>query len=156
MTSRNIREPRDRAQIARRGALVAIGLFLACLAAAAVALLARPLRITSHEAQIAYALRQHNIAYRQINLRHTWPDTLNTDAYAADVEVLLANTGKVNGRIECRSERQRCVLTIRTLGITREALPELSDPRSWSWLDRTLDTIARLIERTPFAPILGG
>ena len=100
------------------------------LTAGAVAILIPP-RFESHDEAIDYVLDQHDIAHDDVRLSRVWPDTLNRQAYSADVIVRLPGAQQVTGRIECKVQRSQCLLYLRRLGIWREPVPELAITPAW-------------------------
>jgi hypothetical protein len=128
-------------QFVWRGALLMIGLATACVLLAVVAALVSPPHIASHYDQIAYVLKQHDIAYEEIKLTQTRQDTQDYTAYAAysvygaDVSVRLPSGRQAPGRIECRVKDSRCSLYLAALGLPPETLLELDTGAQWFWLD---------------------
>lgn len=130
-----------RQRLAQHAALALMGGVVACFVLASAVALALPQRFDSHEATIAYALQQHDIAYTQISLEQNKGDTLSfysygrySAAYAADVTIQLADGGHANGRLQCTVERRTCYLFLRELGTVKELLPELTtDDQRYAW-----------------------
>jgi hypothetical protein len=102
-----------------------------CALVAGVGAVVIPPPFQTHDQAIGYVLRQHSIAYDQIQLIHAWPDTLSRHAYGADVIIRRADTAQISGRIECKVERTQCYLTVRRLSITHEPVPELTSIPPW-------------------------
>ena len=137
----------ERRYIGWRGAGLLIALLAACGLGLGVAILLRPIRFMSHQDEIAYALQQRGIAFKQVRLSQDAVDTRNFYAYTeysiygADVIVNLADGQVVQGRIGCRVKRTSCLLSLGKLGIINQPLPDLvsNDLTAWlDWLDRNL------------------
>jgi hypothetical protein len=120
-----------------------MGLVASCLLpVGAAAFLLLP-RFETHPEAVGYVLKQHGIAYEQIRLSHTWPDTMNRRAYGADVIVRLRGAQRITGRIDCKVERSQCLLYLRRLGIWREPVPDLVITPPWlARLQRSLSSLA--------------
>ena len=139
----------ERRQLVWRGALLLLALAPACVLIAVVAALFSPPRMANHYDQIAYVLKQHDIAYEQIKLTQTRQDTQNYTAYAdysvygADVSVSLPGGQQAPGRIECRVKDSRCSLYLAALGLPPETLLELDTGQQWFWLDWLHQVLSR-------------
>ncbi|MFO7167555.1 MAG: hypothetical protein DIU80_005950 [Chloroflexota bacterium] len=132
----------------RRLALALGALSILCFALAVVAVQLLPPRFTTHRDAIAYSLDRHGIGYENIYIEHAWPENLNTQRFAATLDVRLAGSRRVFGLIECRTGRQECRYSLPSLGIVREPLPELVQQRQQPWLrwvDRTLRDLAGVL-----------
>lgn len=138
-----IEERRLRAQ--RRLAWLVAGLVLACAVASALVVALRPRQFTTHRDAIGFELASRDIAYQQIYLNRSWPDTLTDEYYGADLQVLLPSGRNAVGRLECKVRRTNCMFTVRTLGIFREPLPELvAEAEQPEWLRWAEQMAARL------------
>jgi hypothetical protein len=121
-------------------ASVAVG----CVLAASATVWLRPQWFDTHQEAIGYVLDRHGIAYEQVKVTHVWPDTLDRDAYAADVVVLRAGANQAVGRIVCASGMSQCYLRLPTMDISHEPVPELAAPSPWrTWLKQNLARFAR-------------
>lgn len=115
---------------------------LACALVSSLALALRPRTFASRHETIAYALEQRGVAYRAIFYQQSWPAAMNYFAYgpqiypySADVVLVLADGSTVHGQLACRDDRRDCSLDVPRLGIQGLDLPEVSERRSWPWLD---------------------
>lgn len=134
----------DRPYLSRMAILVLAAVVAACVLAAGVTFWLRPRWFDTHQEAIGYMLDRHGIAYERVEVTHVWPDTLDRDAYAADVVVLRAGANEAIGRIVCASGMSACYLRLRSLGIIHEPVPELAPPSPWrSWLKQNLARFAR-------------
>src|SRR5215211_1789759 len=104
-----------RLYLSRIAILVLASITAGCVLAAGVTLWLRPPWFDTHQEAIGYILDRHGIAYEQVNVMHVWPDTLDPDAYAADVVVLRAGAKPVFGRIVCASRRSACYVRLTAL-----------------------------------------
>jgi hypothetical protein len=134
-----------RQRVARRAALLGGAGVVACLAIAVLVIAARPRQFTTHRDAIGYDLARRDIAYAAIYINRTWPDTLTSEYYGANLEVQLPSGRSVPGRIECRSGRTQCRFSLATLGIVRAPLPELvaeAEKPAWQrWLEETVQRL---------------
>ncbi len=134
----------DRPYLSQIAILVLAGITAGCVLTAGITLWLRPRWFDTHQEAIGYILDRHGIAYERVEVMHVWPDTLDRDAYAADVVVLRASAKQVVGRIVCASRMSACYLRLRSLGITHEPVPELAAPSPRrSWLKQNLARFAR-------------
>ncbi|MDQ2997534.1 MAG: hypothetical protein M3R61_10810 [Chloroflexota bacterium] len=134
----------DRPYLSRIAILVLASMAVGCMLVAGVTLWLRPRWFDTHQEAIGYILDRHGIAYQQIEVMHVWPDTLDQDAYAADVVVLRPSASQAIGRIVCASGRSKCYLRVRVLGILHEPVPDLAAPSPWrNWLKRNLAQFAQ-------------
>jgi hypothetical protein len=119
---------------------------VACVALASVALWLRPRQFTTFSDAIGYSLIQHDIGYEQIYIDHSWPNTVNTIRYAANLDVRLPGRSPIYGQLECRIERTTCFYSLPSLGIMNEPLPDLVEEREtpvWLlWAEDVLDQLA--------------
>src|SRR6266511_3337504 len=104
-----------RLYLSRIAILVFASVAAGCVLATGVTLWLRPRSFDTHQEAIGYILDRHGIAYEQVEVTHVWPDTLDRDAYAADVVVLRAGANQAVGRIVCASGMSACYLRLRTL-----------------------------------------
>jgi len=134
----------DRLYINRIAILVLVSVAAGCVLAASLTVWLRPQWFDTHQEAIGYILDRHGIAYEQVEVMHVWPDTLDRDAYAADVVVLRAGANQAIGRIVCASGKTGCYLRLPSLGILHEPVPELAAPSPWrTWLKHNLARFAR-------------
>jgi hypothetical protein len=117
-----------------RAALALGGASVACLALAVVALALRPRTFSTHQDAIGYELVQRGIAYQAIYFERSWPDTLSTDRYSANVDLRLSSGRRVFGMIECRVQRKQCSFSLPSLDIMNEPLPELVPAEQAPWM----------------------
>jgi hypothetical protein len=135
-----------RQQHVRRAALLLGVSSVACLALLVAAVALRPPRFSTHRDAIGYALARHGVDFQEIYINHSWPDTVNSERYAANLDVRVAGRPPVVGMLACRSGRQDCAFSLTGLGITNEPLPDLVRPRDQDWLTWIEQTIAELVE----------
>jgi hypothetical protein len=134
----------DRPYLSRIAILVLASVAAGCVFATSVTVWLRPQWFDTHQDAISYVLDRQGIAYEKVQVMHVWPDTLDRDAYAADVVVLRANANQAIGRIACTTGRSACYLRLRALGIIREPVPELAAPSPWrTWLKHNLARFSR-------------
>src|SRR3954464_12309641 len=111
---------KDRPYLSRIAILALVSLVAGCVIAADVTVWVRPQWFDTHQEAISYILDRQGIAYEEVKVQQVWPDTLDREAYAADVVVLRAGASQAIGRIVCASGRSGCYLRVRALGITHE------------------------------------
>jgi hypothetical protein len=134
----------DRA-LSRHAVWLLTALVLGCLLTGSAVAFLHSRSFKTHDQAIGFILTQNDIVYEQIRLSHTWPDTMNSRAYAADVIVRLPGTRQITGRIDCKVRRSQCFLYLRRLGIWREPVPDLVTTPLWlTRLQRTLFTLGGL------------
>lgn len=120
----------------RRVSIVVIAAtILACLALAIVAILVRPRSFASFSEAIGYVLDRRGIAYEQIFVDHSWPDTVNDITYGANLLIVTPAKVTVTGRLDCRGWKKDCFFTVRAFGVYREPLPDLTEQRRLPWAD---------------------
>jgi hypothetical protein len=135
---------KDRPYLSRIAILALASVAAGCVLAAGVTVWLRPQWFDTHQEAIGYILDRHGIAYEQVKVMHVWPDTLDRDAYAADVLVLRASADQAVGRIVCASGMTECYLRLTALGIIHESVPELAAPSPWrAWLKQNLARFVR-------------
>jgi hypothetical protein len=130
-----------RQRLVRRAAVAAGALIVACLAGLVVSVTLRPRQFDTFRDAIGYELGRRGIAYREIYVVHSWPDTVNTERYAANVEVVMEDERRVPGMVACRSGRKTCSFSLASLGIERAPLPDLvqRSEQPWlTWIEREL------------------
>jgi hypothetical protein len=121
--------------LGRLAAILLASAVVGCMLVAGVAVWLRPRQFDTHQEAVGYILDRHGIAYKQIRVIHTWPDTLDRKHYAADVVVQLSGTQPAIGRIICASGMSTCYLRLPKMGILHEPVPELTAPSPWlTWL----------------------
>jgi hypothetical protein len=122
-------------------ALVAASVLTCVLATGIVAAL-RLRNFATYQDAIGYVLDQRSVAYQRVLVERAWPDTVNTLYYGANVFVILNDTRRIGGRLECATpDGHRCKVVLRDLNIAGEALPELSEQRRWrlpAWVQKLL------------------
>ena len=132
-----------RPHLSRIAILVLVSMAAGCVLIAGVTFWLRPQWFDTHQEAIGYVLDRHGIAYEQVKVQQVWPDTLDREAYAADVVVLRAGADQVIGRIVCAEGRSRCYVRLRALGMFHEPVPELAAPSPWrTWLKQNLARFA--------------
>jgi hypothetical protein len=134
---------------ARWMAGLAAALALLCAASAALVVGRAPRGFRSHEATIAHALAQRQIAYEAVELSQSTEEHSDFDFFRASVRVRLPGGRVASGAIGCEDRDRGCVLDVLSLGIRGERLPELTRPTpmpAWLvWADRALrDIVGRL------------
>ena len=140
----------DRRQIGWRSALWLGGLTVICAITMGVGIFLLPPRLENHQDQVAFALNQHGIEYKQIVLSQSRQDIQNSSAYpeysfyGAEVIVYLPDARRVRGRIECRVKNSRCSLYLAALGLPPDILPELDTGPQWFWLDWLQENLPKL------------
>lgn len=105
----------------------------ACILAAVVLIALRPRSFTTFSDAIGYMLEQHGVAYENIFVERSWPDTVNDITYGANLLIVTPDTRTVTGRLDCRGWKTDCFFTVREFGIYREPLPELTEQRRLPW-----------------------
>lgn len=106
-----------------------------CAAITLAMLVVRPRSFTSFPEAIGYQLEQRGIAYQNIFIDRSWPDTVNDITYGANLVITLDGAEDVVGRLDCRGWQRDCVFTIRSFGIYREPLPELTQRQTLPWVE---------------------
>lgn len=117
---------------------VLAGLCLACTLVGALAVMLRPRTFSSRVEAIGYVLRQRGITYQEIYIDHTWPDTVNTISYGANLVVIVGDQGKIGGRIDCKTMNDGCRIALPKLGVDWTAIPDLTIPHDMpllTWLE---------------------
>lgn len=117
-----------------RAALALGGASVACLVLAVLALALRPRTFSTHQDAIGYELVQRGIAYQAIYFDRSWPDTLSSDRFSANVDLRLSSGRRVFGMIECRVQRQQCSFSLPSLDIMNAPLPELVPAEQAPWM----------------------
>lgn len=107
---------------------------LGCVTLTLTTVFLRPRTFTSFSEAIGYVLEQRGIAYENIFIDRTWPDTVNDITYGANLLIMTPEKGEVTGRLDCRGWKTDCFFTARALGIYREALPELTQHQRLPWV----------------------
>lgn len=114
-------------------ALVAASV-LACVLGTALVAALRPRNFATYQDAIGYVLDQRSVAYQRVLVERAWPDTVNTIYYGANVFVILNDTRRIGGRLECATpDGHRCKVVLQDLDIAGESLPELRESMSWHW-----------------------
>ena len=121
-----------------------------------------PVRFTNHHDQVAAALRQHGVSFREVYLDQGWPDRINSQTYGANITIYLSDLAggshssdsaalsaaspPINGRLECRVQKRKCWFQVARLKIEREDLTDLvaAVPPEPSWRDRWHAVLVRL------------
>jgi hypothetical protein len=135
-----------RQQQIRRAALLIGASSVACLALLVVAIALRPPRFSTHREAIGYALARQGVDVQEIYINHSWPDTVNSERYAANLDVRVTGRPPVVGMLACQSGRQACSFSLQGLGITNEPLPDLVQARSQGWLSWIEQAIGGLVK----------
>lgn len=116
--------------------VIASGIIVfACAALAIAPLLLRPRSFASFPEAIGYELEQRGIAYQNVFIDRSWPDTVNDITYGANLVITMNDAEDIVGRLDCRGWQRDCVFTIRSFGIYREPLPELAQRRTLPWVE---------------------
>jgi hypothetical protein len=98
----------------------------------------RPPRFSSRVDAIGYVLAQRNVRYEVIYVNRTWPDTVNSIVYGANLRVIMRDRSELPGRVECRTGDHDCYISVDKLGLDRISIPDLTvqrDPPILIWLE---------------------
>lgn len=90
-----------------------------------------PARYSAFPDAIMADLTTRGIAVRVVDVLHTWPDTVNTLSYGANIRVVLLSGAVYWGRLECRSTTTRCAYRIVSLDPSWIPLADLVAPSDW-------------------------
>ncbi|MFM7679185.1 MAG: hypothetical protein ACKO83_10100 [Roseiflexaceae bacterium] len=88
-------------------------------------------RFSSFHEAIAADMTSRGIAVRQVEVLHTWPDTVNTITYAANLRVILTSGAIYWGRLDCLGWQKQCKYRITALQQTWIPLADLVVPSVW-------------------------
>lgn len=120
--------------------LLLAGLLFACILTTAATITLFPRQFTTRTDAIGSVLEQRKISYTRIIINRTWPDTVNSQRYAANLLIEMpGSTRNLIGRIECQEAERSCYITVAALGIDREPIPDLAKRQRWpllEWLER--------------------
>jgi hypothetical protein len=89
----------------------------------------RPPTFTTRRAAIGYVLEQRGITYEQVYIDRSWPDSVNTIAYSANLIIVLREQREVPGYLSCRNSDRDCTINVQRLGIDRVSIPDLTQQR---------------------------
>ncbi|NBU64103.1 MAG: hypothetical protein EBS29_06345 [Chloroflexia bacterium] len=117
------------------------------IAAIAGGLWLQPPRYHSFGDAIEADLRQQGIAVRNIELVHSWPDTVNSISYGANLRMTLISGRVVWGRLECQQQQRNCTYQLNINAMARRPLLDLAEGKNI--FDMILQLIAQKI--TQFA-----
>jgi hypothetical protein len=127
----------SRISLRRVVALIA-GLCFACIIVGTLAIVLRPRTFPSRVDAIGSVLEQRGIAYQNIYIDRTWPDSVNSITYSADLIIIVRNNAQINGRIECKTMNDQCQIALPKLGIDSTPIPDLTTPHDlplMTWLE---------------------
>ena len=136
--------------VAWRGALILGALTLVCVAAGVAALALRPPPLRTYQDLVAYALDRRGVAYGAIAIGEMWPDRTNRQygSYAGPVSMAVAvrlpGGAQASGWLQCRTAGRGCVLSLASIGIDREKLPDMGAGEPPEWLQWLLERAPRL------------
>jgi hypothetical protein len=109
-----------------------------------------------HDATVAFALRQHGVAYQQLSFHQSYEESIDLRSFSAAVRVQLQSGQVANGWVGCERGERQCFLELRSIGIRGERLPDISEGRPWPlrmWVESLLSgEVIRWPSAVPSAP----
>lgn len=125
---------------------------LSCVLVGLIGVVLRPPSFPTRRQAIAYVLTQRGIAYDQVFINQTWPDTVNSVVYGANLIIITRDQGEVPGRIECRTADRDCYISVDRLGVDRATIPDITiqrDHPALAWLEAQVAIVRARAGRSP-------
>ena len=108
-----------------------------CIGLGSMAWWLRPPSFSTRKQAIIYILEQRGYQVEELYIDRRWPDSVNSQVYGASLDIQIHGQSRLSGRVECRNMQDTCHISIRTLGLNRVPIPDLStaqEPELLQWV----------------------